>query len=134
MFPVKGKAVRDVFFTQCNDDPNYWICRCGTKRKQAGTGWTNLVTHVIKDHAEEYAALRHSDESYQGSTSGNLSLHIYSKKASNIFGWLKFISSCNQPFYVSEKEEFVSHIKYEKINVDTLKNTGISFSSCWKQK
>ena len=84
MSTIRGKAIRDPFFNQCTDDSQYWIYKCGTKRKITGRGWTNLTTHVLKEHAQEYAALKHAHETAESSTGTQSQFQFYTKKTKNL--------------------------------------------------
>lgn len=57
----KGRRIRDVFFKPCDDDPTRWKCKCGKERTQKSSGYTNLISHVLSEHPEDYKALM-SDE------------------------------------------------------------------------
>ncbi len=43
----KRKRIRDLFYTQCEDETTRWKCKCGIEQKQGGTSYTNLISHVI---------------------------------------------------------------------------------------
>ena len=124
MSAVKRTPIRDAFYTRSIEDPSYWICKCGSRRKKTGTGWTNLVTQVLNQHPGEYSALQNEDSKKAAAKRESLPLTFYKKKAINVHGWLKFMSTCNQPFNVSENKNYIEHMKYDKIDVDTLKKYG----------
>ncbi len=49
-----GKKVRDTFFKLVEGTGDVWVCRCGTKRKVKGSGYTNFATHVQSQHPAEH--------------------------------------------------------------------------------
>lgn len=51
-----GKRMRDLFFTQDQDDPHQGLCRCGTKSREAGTGSTILVGYLREKRSNDYKA------------------------------------------------------------------------------
>ena len=59
--PMKGKKVRDTFFTRDEEDDTKWTYRCGKVHKVKGSGYTNFVTHVQSFHPEAYAELIRTD-------------------------------------------------------------------------
>ena len=51
------QRVRDSFYSRVDPDSNEWVCKCGVKRKQGGHGYTNLVSHLERQHPAELDAL-----------------------------------------------------------------------------
>lgn len=45
--PSLGRRIR------VKPDGNDWICLRGKKRRQTGTGFSNLVSHVTAEHADD---------------------------------------------------------------------------------
>ena len=134
MSALKGTTIRDAFYTRSIEDPSYWICKCGSRRKKTGTGWTNLVTHVLNQHPDEYSSLQNAESKRDTAKRESLPFKFYKRKTINIHGWLKLISSCNQPFNVCEIKQYIDHMKYEKIDVDTLKKYGHELVKTIEQK
>ena len=56
-----GKRVRKTFFTQDPDDDTIWRCICGTARKQAGSGYANLISHAQSKHADQFSQLNEEE-------------------------------------------------------------------------
>lgn len=54
---MTGKRMRDLFFTEDQDDSHKCFYRCGTKRRVTGTGYINLVNHLREKHPDEYSAV-----------------------------------------------------------------------------
>ena len=122
---MKGKTVRDAFFTQDGDDPKKWKCRCGKTRTVEGTGYTNFVTHAQLHHAEAYAELERTEscaEISAGSGRNAVGTNLFfPKKAVQIHGVLEFVVSGLFPFHILNKTNVMRHVRYEKIDVKTLK-------------
>ena len=55
--PILGKGIRDALFTKHPTIPDIWNCRCGKSRKQMGSGYSNLMSHVRDKHPETYKKL-----------------------------------------------------------------------------
>lgn len=53
---VSGKAIRDEFFRRVPNKDGIWRCICKTERKQSGSSYANLVSHVRYEHSEAYEA------------------------------------------------------------------------------
>ncbi len=117
-----GKRVRGEFFTQMHPHSNIWTCKCGCKRKVSGHGYTNLVDHVQRDHAEDSQELLkgQSNISGSGASSSKRFNLFYHKKTVNVYGWTHFVVIGFQPFSIVENEIFRSHFKYDNISVETL--------------
>ena len=58
---VTGKRVRDMFYTKYEKGAKVWICSCGTKRRQTGTGYSNLISHVRDCHLKELENVMDTD-------------------------------------------------------------------------
>lgn len=50
---VNGRYVRDVFSSKDSADADSWMCRCGKKRRDAGTSFTKVVNQVQRKHPND---------------------------------------------------------------------------------
>jgi hypothetical protein len=48
----KGKQLAEIYFSRDEPKGIVWTCSCGAKRKQSGSGYTNLVSHITSEHPE----------------------------------------------------------------------------------
>ncbi len=55
----KGKHFQDIFY---KDEPSRRKCKSGIERILGGTGYTELLTHVLQEHPED-----HESKSFGGS-------------------------------------------------------------------
>eukprot|EP00171_Calliarthron_tuberculosum_P005611 IDg5611t1 len=125
-----GKRVRDAFFTRDLEDENMWHCICKTKRKQSGSGYANLISHVQTRHAEQLRNLRDVVESETSTTrvpsdsrsidlGGNVS-YFYQPKVLATYGWIRFVTSALLPFSVVENDTYQRQSKYRSVSRPTL--------------
>ena len=134
MSAVKGTTVRDAFYTCPIEDPSYWISKCGSRPEKTGTGWTNLVTHVFNQHRDECSVVQNEEGKKETPKPESLSIKLYKRKIINIHGWLKYISRCSQPLNVCENKQYIVQMKYDNIDVDTLKKYGHEHVKIIEQK
>ena len=117
-----GLIVRDAFFTRVDGTEFDWKCKCNIVRKQSGSGYTNLVSHVRDKHPENLQTLR-SDSEQPASTTTSLSTplsFLYGKRAEQLFGWIDLVVSGLLPFSVVSNSTYRKHVRYEGINRETL--------------
>ncbi len=114
------KRVRDAFFTRVEDSESQWVCKCGTKRKVTGNGYTNFVSHVQSQHAEDFKAFLADNGSTSASTESTSYSLFYQKKCVAVHGWIDFVVMGLQPFSVVENSVLIRQSKYESINHKTL--------------
>ena len=113
----RGKRIRDVFYSR-TDDPDVWECKCGTTRKQSGSGYTDLVTYVVYQHSSEYDALIRNSSSHSAfSNSPNL---FYNSKTAQVHGFLDLVLNGLHPFYVTENHVFRGSIRFPPLRYRTL--------------
>ncbi|EGZ27091.1 hypothetical protein PHYSODRAFT_476734, partial [Phytophthora sojae] len=81
----------------------YQVCKsCGKHRKHTPrSGYTNLVSQVRDCHPNYEVAIR--DASAAGTET--LAPWVSSQKATNRFGWMRWIGMCNLPFTFCKSEE-----------------------------
>ena len=97
------KDVAKFYFEKLED--NKFKCRkCGITRKQTGSGYENLFSHVENKH-KNYHHDMNSDIS-------KLSFH-YSVKTTTIFGWLEWIIMNGNSFSFVDNEY---NKKYSNLN------------------
>ncbi len=122
MGKLSGKNIRDQFYVQSEDDPTVWISKCKTRRKQAHSGYNNLVQRVAKQHPLEYSALKREIETETLVNTTNSSRQLfYSKKTQSVFGWMDLIVNGLLPLYVCENELYREHVKHQPITFKTIK-------------
>ena len=46
---LHGRALALTYFSPKGTGSNVWVCKCGCERSKGGTGYTNLVSHMIFD-------------------------------------------------------------------------------------
>ncbi|KAE8961501.1 hypothetical protein PR003_g30968 [Phytophthora rubi] len=91
MSPIKfsSKSICTYFYkVVVNDDgqpTDYFRCQCGTLRKQTGgTGYSNLLSHVRKEHRDFAVTMAASNRS------GALTAFVDSK-SQKVYDWLDLI-------------------------------------------
>lgn len=120
-----GRRLRDAFFTPTSDGDRKWECRCGVIRKSGGSGYTNFVQHIQSRHQNEFATFRENDSTggssfTQSITTVDTSTFLWSKKCTNIHGWIELVTVCLQPFSICENVSFRSHVRYDPISLNSL--------------
>ncbi len=124
---MKGKTVRDAFFTRDEEDDTKWICKCGKVRKVKRSGYNNLVTHVQSWHPKAYAELIRTDGSTELSVTGPRSDRdsigknlFFSSKVVRIHELTDFVGSGLIPSSIINNKYIMRHVRYESFNVKTL--------------
>ena len=116
--PSRGQRIRDAFFTESDKNSNEWICKCGTRRKQTGHGYTNLVSHVEKQHPTDLQTLL-SDAGYAENSSASESL-FFNSKTVQMHGWLDLVLNGLLPFCIVDNPVFIRCVKFKPIARNTL--------------
>ena len=111
-----GRRVSELFFTRDGDNTNIFTCRCGTKRKKAGSSYQNLVSHVQSAHPD-YLDVLSSDETV---AQAQIDKYFQTSKAGNLFGWIDFIVNALLPFSFVEKPIIRDHVKYKPTSLSTF--------------
>ena len=119
VMPSRGRRIRDAFFTRESPNGDDWVCKCGKKRKNTGTGYTNLVSHVQSQHPDDLQAVL-SDMRESAVSSSVPSNFFYSKKTIQIHGWIDLVVNALQPFYSVENKVFQRVVRFESITYKTL--------------
>ncbi|RHY05406.1 hypothetical protein DYB36_013512 [Aphanomyces astaci] len=50
--PLRGKQLAELYLTRTSPESTLWLCKCGKRRTQNGTGYTNLTSHIESEHPE----------------------------------------------------------------------------------
>ncbi|KAE8961276.1 hypothetical protein PF005_g30629 [Phytophthora fragariae] len=119
--PFSNKQVARFFFSPALDEQGestgYQVCKsCGKHRKRTPrSGYTNLVSHVRDSHPNYEGAMRDASAAATGTL-----VPWVSQKATNRFGWMRWIVMCNLPFAFCESEETRRFTNLPPICVETL--------------
>jgi hypothetical protein len=100
---LNNKTMVMKYFVEEQDDN--WKCRCGKARKK-GQGWSNLVDHITRCHADTTEAAKQSDTPID---------NFFRKKDTNLFKWLKWIAE-DLPFNFCEKPNVPMHCRLEPVS------------------
>lgn len=112
---LKGRRLAELFFTRDGPSSSQWTCRCGAKRAQKGTGYTNLCTHIFSDHPD-YTELESGGVAADGRST---LLSFWPRKAQNIHGWLELVIMGLFPFSFCENQYAKRYMRPESITVKT---------------
>lgn len=110
MFKPTNKEVCAIYFSQ-TEEPNEYICKCGTKRKKAGSSYQNLMQHILKDH-KDYLEIMKTQRTI---------LSFVDSKSQNVWTWLKFIILKGLPFVWCDDKDVRDFSKAKSITVKTFK-------------
>ncbi|RQM29283.1 hypothetical protein B5M09_013613 [Aphanomyces astaci] len=97
--PLRGKQLAELYFTRTSPESTLWLCKCGKRRTQNGTGYTNLTSHIEREHPEYLTYDATAPISQQ-----NLFMPLFSRNVRNVYGWLTWITSSLLPFNFCENE------------------------------
>jgi hypothetical protein len=108
----------DAFWRMSSNVPNQYDCLVCEKmkviksRKRApNTGWTNLSSHMDKDHANWRT---------WNLTDGPTIMKYFSTKAHNYYDWISLLIDLNLPFSAVENPALRRTSKMDKISTDTV--------------
>lgn len=110
-----GRRISELFFNQESND-NVFICKCGVRRKKAGSSYANLVSHVRSAHPD-YAELLSSDRNI---TQTQIDRFFNTTKAARFFGWFDLIINALLPFSFVEKKVVREHVKHDPMSLSTF--------------
>ena len=116
--PSRELRIRNAFYTAVADKPDTWRCKCLIERKQTGTGYTNLVSHVERVHAQDLKTFL-SNKDLDGDSSVSDSL-FHNSKTVQVYGWVKLITGALLPFNIVENPIFIQAIKLKPIARKTV--------------
>lgn len=92
-----------------------YLCKCGAIReKKPNTGWSNLMSHITKEHPA------YLQETNQSGNQPSLKMTFYSAKTINIYGWINWILSCGLPFTTVSNQTFHQYTKLTPICYNTF--------------
>ena len=109
--PLSGKELAKFYFTQ--DEPNgfMWTCKCGAKRAQKGSGYSNLCSHITLQHPE-YKKLEKNNETVLE--------RFYPKKTQSIHAWIKLVVDGLLPFSFVENKTAREYMNPDSICINTF--------------
>ncbi|RHY31130.1 hypothetical protein DYB25_013668 [Aphanomyces astaci] len=50
--PLRGKQLAELYLTRTSPESTLWLCKCGKRCTQNGTGYTNLTSYIEREHPE----------------------------------------------------------------------------------
>ena len=112
---LSGKELVQVFFLQETTGGTIWACRCGKKCQQKGSGYTNLVSHIMRIHHDQYLKLRGKKKTFT-----SVMDTFWPKKAQTLSAWLLLIVNGLLPFSFCENECAHQCMKQGPISCTTL--------------
>ena len=94
------KHVVRYYFTQSSLKKMQWKFECGVVREKKGTGYSNLISHIVSDHNgfEDYVRERRKQEA-MGSVFRST---IVYDEARDVWAWLVFVVGDLEPFNTVE--------------------------------
>eukprot|EP00171_Calliarthron_tuberculosum_P021796 IDg21796t1 len=116
MLPPWGQFVRSAFFTNVGGSDCDWKCKCGTVRKQNGTGYTNLTSHVRDKHPDDYQKLRSESGQPSHSSESAPSSLFFNRKTLQMHGWVDLVVAGLLPFSAVENPTYRRHVRYDPIS------------------
>ena len=122
---IDGEKVRDAFFTRGETDLTKWVCRCGKTRTVKCTEYSNCLSHVQASHDETLAEFLRTEGSTEFSSSSrksNLGKNLFfTNKTVQLHGIIDFVVAGLFPFSIVSNSKVIRHLKYDRIDVKTLK-------------
>lgn len=117
--PLSSMQVTEFYFTNVVDDSgeptSTYLCRCGTQRKmESGTGYTNLLSHVVMWHQNFITEMTCSN-----GNNGTL-VGFIDDKTFKILSWIDMVLSCSLPFSFCESKAAEDYVKIGSISTDSL--------------
>ena len=113
---LSGKELTRVFFHRETPNGSIWVCHCGKKCQQKGSGYTNLVSHIMRIHHDQYLKLREKEQK----TFTSVMDTFWPKKAQTLSAWLLLIVNGLLPFSFCENECARQCMKQGPISRKTL--------------
>ena len=110
------EAIARKYFVESKKE-HYWRCICGKEKKCAPkSGWTNLISHIRKQHPEQNFAK--SDENFHQQKITN-AFGGTTLGAENIHNWLEWVCCELKPFSFIESELTRKNVKLQPISMKT---------------
>eukprot|EP00954_Amorphochlora_amoebiformis_P003249 253258-Amorphochlora_amoeboformis.AAC.1 len=95
--PYTNKSIALFYFTQVGDT-EVWRCMCSKSRKRTGSGWSNLVTHVEKNHQNYLTELKEDKENGTWDPHDGHKAGRYNSKHFKIYKWIDYVVDGLRPF------------------------------------
>ena len=141
MAPPKGKStlgrrIRESFYEKHESEPETWVCICGTTRKQSGTGYSNLISHIQNKNPEEFQRIREIDDAHRNGIYSETSktsfqtgksfldiegkaTYFYDTKVLSVHGWIGLVVNALLPFTIEHQSTLRRHVKYSQTEYKT---------------
>ncbi|RHZ25905.1 hypothetical protein DYB26_007287 [Aphanomyces astaci] len=112
---LRGMPFAVLYFTRTSPGSSVWVCKCGKHRTQNGSGYSNLMSHIEREHPEfvHYDAL---DPATQQSVFASLT----PKPVQAVHRWLTWITASLMPFSFCENDMARRFTTLGTISVKTL--------------
>jgi hypothetical protein len=107
---IGGKEIYKTFFVQVEDKRHKCKSCDGVYSQDIKKGYTNLVTHIQKEHKGWEDMMKVNDDNNP----------FFHKKGNNIFNWLSWIIEDNLPFTFCERPNTRKFSKLDSLSVNTL--------------
>ncbi|KAG7354323.1 hypothetical protein IV203_003679 [Nitzschia inconspicua] len=128
---ISGKELTAAFFRRETPNVSVWLCRCGKKCQQKGSGYTNLVGHITRSHHEDYVEL-HAKHANGMKGVPKITDSFWPQKTQKLHCWISLIVDGLLPFSFCENEmartvsERISKGPEEELTPDeSVKVTGL---------
>ncbi|KAG7341354.1 hypothetical protein IV203_023305 [Nitzschia inconspicua] len=116
---ISGKELVAAFFHRETPNGSVWLCRCGKKCKQKGSGYTNLVSHITRSHHEDYLELRAKHVKGMKGVP-KITDSFWPQKTQKLHCWISLIVDGLLPFSFCENEMARKYMKHGSIARNTL--------------
>lgn len=93
------------------------MCKCGTRLQKKHSGYSNLISHIRSQHAEQLWIWTSQDESTKPSS---FIIFPYSNKAKQLHFWIEMVVHGLQHFSFVLSAVTRRHFRNDGISVDTL--------------
>ncbi len=110
---LKGKRLADLFFTRESPGSKTWLCKCGVKRVQNGSGYTNLCSHIFIDHESQLNSLKTLPDK-------PIEECFWPKRVKYIHDWLEIEMMMLLPFSFFENPFARRHLKSDSMSKNTF--------------
>jgi hypothetical protein len=107
---IGGKEIYNTFFVYVAEKKHKCKICNGTYSQDTKKGYTNLVTHIQKEHPSWEDSMKVNDDQNP----------FFHKKGNNVFNWLNGVIEDNLPFSFCERPNTKKFSKLDPISVDTL--------------